>query len=189
MADPLPKPILPYLNGCAGQLRLERFWAKVDRRGPDECWPWMAACNQHGYGNFRIYSYRTVTSSRMALIAATGTEPFGMLVLHHCDNPPCCNPAHLYFGTASQNNLDKWARGRARLSDQSGQNNGAAKVSEDDIARIVQMFRGGRSNVAIAREFPITHSMVSKIRLGYMWRSVTERMGWEPQSQLGSKAA
>jgi hypothetical protein len=110
MADPLPKSILPYLEGPIGKLRIMRFWSKVDMRGPDECWRWQASLNQNGYGRFKLASYCNVTASRLALIATKREEPFGMLALHTCDNPACCNPAHLYFGTVQNNTNDKVQR-------------------------------------------------------------------------------
>ena len=189
MADPLPKPILHLLNGDDGSLRLERFWSKVDRRGPDECWPWKSGLNRNGYGSFKLASYRTVTASRVAIIAHTGQEPFGMHVLHSCDNPPCCNPAHLSFGTNAQNHAEKLSRGRARNGNAVGSQNGNSKLTEDDVAQIVELLRKGMDNTSIAERFPITHSMVSLIRLGKMWRPVTERLGWKPKSNLPRKDA
>lgn len=129
MADALPKKILPMLEGKIGELRIMRFWSKVDMRGPDECWKWQASLTTSGYGRFKIASYTQVTASRMALICTANEEPFGLCVLHTCDNPPCCNPAHLYFGTVADNARDKTERGRHRTGDQSGAKNGAAKLS------------------------------------------------------------
>ena len=180
MADAFPKKILPFLEGKIGELRIMRFWSKVDMRGPDECWCWQASVNSSGYGRFKVASYHNVTASRMALICTKRQEPDGMHVLHTCDNPPCCNPAHLYFGTVAQNNADKLRRGRHRSGNQSGANNSASKLTEDQVALIVQRFQQGWNNKQIARDLPVTHSMVSLIRLGRMWRPVTMRLGWAP---------
>ena len=114
MAASLPKPILPYLNGAIGQMRLDRFWSKVDRRGPDECWPWAGCVSSDGYGSFKLASYYVVTASRFALISHAQAEPKGRHVLHRCDNPICCNPKHLRFGTIAQNARDRVRKGRAR---------------------------------------------------------------------------
>jgi hypothetical protein len=188
MADPYPKKILDQLEGKIGELHKMRFWSKVDMRGPDECWEWQAARHGRGYGSHKL-GPRNVTASRMALIVATGEEPDGMHVLHHCDNPPCCNPAHLYFGTVAQNNADKIARGRHSSGDQSGASNGAAKLSEDQVALIVERFRDGWSNKKIAADLPVSHSMVSLIRVGRMWRPVTMRLGWNPAPLFDRKAS
>lgn len=90
----------------------QRFWAKVDVRGPDECWPWTAAGNQKGYGFFS-YKCRNVVASRFCLIIEGRMPSHGeMFALHSCDNPSCVNPAHLRWGTASDNMQDKILRGR-----------------------------------------------------------------------------
>lgn len=184
MADPLPKSILPFLEGKIGELRTMRFWSKVDIRTPDECWNWIGASRKAGYGRFKIASYQTVSSNRMALICTKREEPFGLHVLHTCDNPSCCNPAHLYFGTVAQNVRDKVERGRACTGNQSGANNGAAKLTEEQVALVVERLKAGWNNKRIAADLPVSHSMISLIRLGRMWRETTERMGWEPQAQF-----
>lgn len=178
MADAFPKKILPLLKGKIGGPRKERFWSKVDIRGLNECWEWQAARHGRGYGSFKIAGYETVTASRMALISHEMREPDGLHVLHTCDNPPCCNPAHLYFGTVAQNNADKSGRGRNRTGDQSCANNGASKLTEDQVELIVSRFRRGMNNKQIAADLPVGHAMVSKIRRGHMWRPVLERLGW-----------
>ena len=92
----------------------ERFWSKVDRSGgPDACWPWMAARNEHGYGVMRIEG-RNVRAHRVSLTLAAGKSDPGpsVKVLHSCDNPPCCNPAHLRYGTQGDNIRDAIERGR-----------------------------------------------------------------------------
>lgn len=90
----------------------ERFWKKVDRRGPDECWPWTGATVQ-GYGRLNIDN-RSVLAPRVLIEVEFGVPvPPHLRVLHHCDNPPCCNPAHLFIGTQADNVADMWAKGRA----------------------------------------------------------------------------
>lgn len=97
-------------------MRVERFWSKVDRRGPDECWPWKGSRNPDGYGSFS-YQGRQARAHRMAWMLANGAVPeAGKLICHSCDNPPCCNPAHLWPGTPSDNMKDCYAKGRAPRS-------------------------------------------------------------------------
>lgn len=90
-----------------------RFWAKVDRRAPDECWPWQGGRTARGYG-FLSINNQTHRAHRYALTSTGIDVPVGSVVLHLCDNPPCCNPAHLKVGSALENNRDMVAKGRSR---------------------------------------------------------------------------
>lgn len=91
----------------------ERFWSKVDRRGDGECWPWKAAVRnkQEGYGAFWLDG-RHQPSNRVALLLSGVLAPDDMKACHRCDNPACCNPAHLFIGTHKENNDDKVSKGR-----------------------------------------------------------------------------
>jgi len=91
----------------------QRFWRKVDRRGPDECWPWTGGKTPCGYGLIRSSGHGHLRQThRVSWILANGSIPRGMCVLHSCDNPPCCNPAHLWLGTHAENMADRDAKGR-----------------------------------------------------------------------------
>lgn len=89
----------------------ERFWPKVDRRGPDECWPWLAQRQQRrgNYGRFRDRM-----AHRVAYELHYGVAPGELMVCHTCDNPPCVNPAHLWLGSAAENVEDCIRKGRFR---------------------------------------------------------------------------
>lgn len=85
------------------------FWGHVERRGPDECWPWRGDVGTSGYGMFT--TNRCYIASRVAWYLANGQQPGG-LVCHTCDNKLCINPAHLWIGTDADNMADKMAKGR-----------------------------------------------------------------------------
>ncbi|MBN9687145.1 MULTISPECIES: HNH endonuclease signature motif containing protein [unclassified Corallococcus] len=93
----------------------DRFWAKVDRTNASGCWEWQGArLKSGGYGAFRIGD-KTVRASRLAWELTHGPVPEGLIVRHlACDNPPCCNPAHLALGTMQDNVDDKDRKGRGR---------------------------------------------------------------------------
>jgi hypothetical protein len=93
------------------QTNIQRFERKVDRRQPGECWPWTGARNPKGYGQFND-GIRFHTASRFAwAIANKSPFPADLLACHSCDNPPCCNPAHIWPGTHTENMQDAAAKG------------------------------------------------------------------------------
>lgn len=93
-----------------------RFWAKVVivPLSPDECWIWTAATEEKGYGRFRCGGLMR-QAHRIAYMLDRGYWPRSdRMILHSCDTPGCCNPAHLREGTAEENNAEMVAKGRNR---------------------------------------------------------------------------
>lgn len=94
--------------------RIDRFWRKVDRAGLGLCWPWRAGRNGGGYGLFQgsvAYRGYSFLAHRLVFWLTHGRDPI-RVVRHTCDNPCCCNPAHLLEGTHADNAADMIARGR-----------------------------------------------------------------------------
>lgn len=148
-----------------------RFWAKVDVRGPDDCWDWQASLNTSGYGRFKYASYRQTGAHRVALILHTGEDRPDLCALHSCDRPACVNPAHLRWGTHMENTTDKMERGRVRNGVLAGFTNPRCTLTPDQLAEIVRLIdHSNLNNKQIAPRFNLTHQMISKIRTGNSWK-------------------
>lgn len=88
---------------------IARFWPKVDKAG--DCWIWKASKRRKGYGQFQLNG-TMVSAHRVAWQIEHGEIPAGLLVCHHCDNPSCVRPDHLFLGTNSDNQKDAGAKKR-----------------------------------------------------------------------------
>lgn len=143
---------------------VERFWRNVDRSGgPDACWPWTGYRDPDGYGKTK-WDGRSVRSHRLALLLTTGEAlPPTVFACHRCDNPPCCNPAHLFAGKSRDNVHDMLSKGRQRFE---GAPARLSQLSEADIVAICQARQAGQALRAIAAEHGIDPSYVSILSRG-----------------------
>lgn len=155
----------------------EKFWAKVDIRGDDECWEWLGAVTSEGYGKVKrrkINGNSGIPAHRYAYYLKHGKFPDNMCC-HHCDNPRCVNPSHLYDGTAKENSRDCMERGRStvvKLLGKKGEDNPRSKLTESTVREILQLFKEGLNNKQIAARYGVTHSNISAIRKGKSWGNI-----------------
>lgn len=149
----------------------ERFWSNVDIRGRDECWPWLAGKNpqRDNYGRFWInrVEYRT---NRMAYWLHYKIDPGPEDACHTCDNPPCCNPAHLFKGTRAANLADMTKKQRRVY----GERHGISKLTDDQVAEIKRRYVPRKvSMYKLAAEYGVSEMTVNNIIHGKIWRHVT----------------
>ena len=142
----------------------DRFWEKVDKRGPDDCWEWIAGKSNGGYGVF-CTEEGTVGAHSQAWKLSNGIIPEGDYVLHSCDNPGCCNNAHLFIGTQTENMQDCISKGRFSR----GESNGQSKLNSVDV----QLIRGWHESFEASREGLAKIFGVSKTTIGLIVRRVT----------------
>lgn len=148
-----------------------RFWKLVKRGGPDECWEWVGFRHKKsGYGSWSPRHDERWGAHRVAWVLANGRLPDGM-VCHHCDNKPCCNPAHLYDGTAKTNAQD--AKERGRLGGRSrGELNPAAKLTAAHVVQMRAAHAAGVGSRVLARQYGIGRSTTKRILRGLKWKHV-----------------
>lgn len=126
----------------------ERFWGKVDKRGPDECWEWAGAINRAGYGKLLV-DRRIIGAHIASYEIHNGPIPDGLWVLHRCDNRRCINPAHLFLGTAKDNTADMMAKGRQGDTALPGERNGNAHLTNEQAREFREQF--SKTNMSIIK--------------------------------------
>jgi hypothetical protein len=165
----------------------DRFWAKVDVRGPDECWEWQAHRDPRGYGTFRIGNAREETkprwAHRLAWELTNGPIPDGLCACHRCDNPPCCNPGHLFIGTRGDNNRDAAAKGRTLSGERHpshthpeswprGQAHPNSTLTKELVVVIRTRAAAGESQTSIGADLGVKPSTVGAVVRRENWRHV-----------------
>lgn len=157
---------------------LERFWSKIDQSEPDKCWEWTGTRNEKGYGTFTYLTdsgrftngkkiRNTLRAHRLVWLFKKGAIPDRMFICHRCDNPSCCNPDHLFLGTAAENSADMMGKGRQSR----GSRRPKAKLSEADVAAIKRRLADGERGTAseVAREYGVSYSAIMEIKHGRNW--------------------
>jgi hypothetical protein len=160
----------------------DRFMTKVEKS--DGCWVWRASTDSRtGYGRFGLHPGAAPwLAHRVSYSLFVGPIPDGLWVLHHCDNPPCVRPDHLFVGTHGDNMADAAAKGRLAT----GEKNGQAKLTAEKVGAIRREYVSGSvSHRELAGRYGVGRSHIGAILRG-------ERWGWlarEAEAQRKRRAA
>ena len=121
--DPSNRPAVERVRGNKNQATpvATRFWSKVDFSDPDGCWPWRGSM-RHDYGE-TFYDGEKRYTHRVAFELVYGELADSEVVAHHCDNPPCVRPDHLFATTQAGNMADCSEKERWRNQFGAGVNN------------------------------------------------------------------
>lgn len=143
----------------------ERLASVVRAGGPDECWNSTLEPLRTGYVRVRFSGYRWL-AHRVAWALANKRDPGVLLVCHRCDNRRCCNPQHLFLGTALDNHADMAAKGRRAKQQSAKRWTRGPKLTEVDAAQIRNDPRLAR---IVAAEYGVSTAHVYQIRSGECW--------------------
>lgn len=155
---------------------LKRFWKKVQKGRPDECWNWLASTNTDGYGQFAFYpepggKKSNLQAHQIAYFLANGNIPDELCVCHTCDNPRCNNHHHLFAGTQADNTRDRDQKGR-HISFK-GSENATAVLTEGQVQEIRILWFGKHIHVNdIAALFDVSVSCIKGIVYGANWKQL-----------------
>src|SRR3990167_2582536 len=140
----------------------DRFGEKVCIGGTDECWPFLGCKDKDGRGQIANETGRLEHAHRVAYRLSKGPIPAGLLICHSCDNPPCCNQAHLWPGTYKDNSQDAERKGRLyNHFPKYGAEHPSTKISAETRAMIAS---DRRSHRAVALAFGISKTHVTRIK-------------------------
>lgn len=150
----------------------DRFWVKVRKASDNECWEWTACVHTaSGYGRIQIMKagrWFVEYAHRVSWRLHYGEIPEGLCVCHHCDNPPCVNPHHLFLGAAVDNAADRDRKGRHNAP--RGEQHYKAKLTEDQVIEIRERYARGESPTALEKEFEVSLRGLEQVIYGQSWK-------------------
>ncbi len=150
----------------------KNFWKGVDVRGENDCWEWVGYKDKNGYGSISINNYPNKTH-RYVWEIMYGYIPEGMCVCHSCDNPPCCNPKHLWLGTVGENTRDMINKGRKVVK--YGEENHHHKLLKNDVLKIRRLYSTNKyTQEEIGNMFGVTKSNIECIVNYKSWKHLKE---------------
>lgn len=142
----------------------------LDIKSDNSCWLWTKGGTKAGYGQIR-FNYRIRYTHVISYKLFVKDFEEDLCVLHKCDVRACCNPQHLFLGTKAMNTEDMIAKGRMII----GENCTNAKLSNNDAIQIINKFKTGQyTQLALAQEFKVNQSQISRLVRRERWRHIQE---------------
>lgn len=152
---------------------IKKFRALVDdSAGPEACWPWTRCSNERGYGRLG-YFRQSLYAHRVALEISLGRYLYvGMNACHHCDNPSCCNPVHLFEGSARANVRDCMSKGR-HVAPPIHDIPPRTVLTPDNVRDVRARLSRRETIASVARLYGVGESTIRHISRRNTWRHVT----------------
>ena len=137
------------------------------------CWIWQGSKSNHGYGSVSVSRGKTMLVHRLAFKLWCGELPDYLFVCHHCDEPLCVNPNHLFLGTNQDNIDDKIFKGRAYTGIHKGERNENSVLTEYKVKEIKKLLmKGSQSQSEIAKAFGVSKQCITDIKLDRVWKHI-----------------
>lgn len=143
-----------------------QLWNNI-RIQENGCWEWSAGRFQNGYGKLKIGA-KTKKAHVVAFVACNGFDKLaGRIVCHTCDNPPCCNPDHLFSGTVRDNSIDAISKGKILL----GENHPNARLTNDNVREIRKRYGEGNQTIKnLAFEYGVGSTTIGRVVHRRQWK-------------------
>lgn len=162
-----------HINDIPSRRDIAKIVARFESRFIPEpmsgCWLWFGACDARFYGKMNLGGGIYVKAHRLSFVLFKG--PLSANACHHCDNPACVNPDHLFDGTRSENTLDSWRKGRrVHIRTPMGEANNKAKLTAPKVIEIRARLAQGDPVARIALEHGVTVQSIYYVRHGQTWK-------------------
>lgn len=157
----------------------DRFYSKVNKNGKlvpnmtSPCWEWIGYIQKDGYGIFNIHNvdgWKSSLAHRVAWEIFFGKIPTNLYVCHHCDNPSCVNPNHLFLGSQTDNMRDMVRKNR--INDRRGELNPKSKLTNLDILKIRQLCGNGKTFVEVSKIYGVSDVTIGNIAKRETWKHI-----------------
>lgn len=175
----------------------ERLWSKIEKHGPDECWPWIGNRTKRGYGMIHALDGGSCAAHRRVWILLNGPVGPKIEICHKCDNPSCCNPNHLFAGTHKENMQDAIKKGRFVFV-RGGDSHGVVpprlrgiespmhKLTDEQVLNIRKEFATGSPTVrGLGKRYGVSGSTIGAIVRGRTWTHLNSE--WTPTQSFAMR--
>lgn len=159
------------------QTTTQKFLEKIDVDKTSHCWTWTAQKDKDGYGTMMVninHKQKRMRAHRLSWQLYNHKEvPKGLLVLHHCDNPSCVNPDHLFLGTAKDNTQDMVKKGRKGYNNIGGERHPKARLDNEKVIQIRELYATKKyTQKELGKIFKVGGRQIGYIVNNQSWRNI-----------------
>lgn len=157
--------------------RMAVFYSRVPKLGPEECWEWTGWRSTPNYGMFSVGQTEFLTH-RLMFFIKNGMLPPHLKVCHRCDNPPCCNPDHLFLGTQNDNVQDMIKKGRMGACGlppeliKRGSACTTARFNEEQVMEMRRLYADGMTQKELAIRYDVGSAWMCRLVHRKIWAHV-----------------